>query len=88
MTDLSAVSTGDYLAGLEATRDAIVADLRVCESYRDRASLYNRLESVMKLIKEAKPVEQKGDAVDEIAARRAARRAGAAKASGRTKRSS
>ena len=32
MTDLSAVSSGDYLAALEATRDAIVADLGACES--------------------------------------------------------
>ena len=87
MSDLTPVTTGDYLAGLEATRDAIVADLRVCASYRDRASLYNRLESVMKLIKEAKPVERKGDAVDEIAQRRAARRSGSAKPAGRAKRS-
>ena len=87
MTDLSAVTSGDFLAGLEATRDAIVADLDACESMRDKAALYNRLESVMKLIKEAKPVKQEGDAVDEIAKRRAARRAGTAKAPARAKRS-
>lgn len=87
MTDLSAVSSGDYLAALEATRDAIVADLGACESMRDKAALYNRLESTLKLINDAKPPEQKGDAVDEIARRRAARRSRPAAASGRAKRS-
>ena len=88
MTDLSAVTSGDYLAGLQAARDAIVSDLAACESMRDKAALYGRLESTLKLIEAAKPAEQKGDAVDEIAKRRAARRASAAKSSGRAKRSS
>ena len=88
MTDLSAVTSGDYLAALEATRDAIVADLGACESMRDKAALYNRLESTLKLIKDAKPAEQKGDAVDEIAKRRAARRSRTPAAAGRAKRSS
>lgn len=88
MTDLSAVSSGDYVAALEATRDAIVADLRDCESMRDKAALYNRLESTLKLINDARPAEQKGDAVDEIAKRRAARRAGGAAGKGRAKRTS
>lgn len=87
MTDLSAVSSGDYLAGLQATRDAIVADLGRAESMRDRAALYNRLESTLKLINDAKPPEQKGDAVDEIAKRRAARRSRSTAASDRSKRS-
>ena len=87
MTDLSAVTSGDYLAALEATRDAIVADLGACESMRDKAALYNRLESTLKLIKDAKPAEQKGDALDEIAQRRAARRTSAAKSPARAKRS-
>lgn len=88
MSDLSAVTSGDYLAALEATRDAIVADLEVCESMRDKAALYNRLESTLRLIHEAKPAEQKGDALDEIAQRRAARRTSAAKSPSRAKRSS
>ena len=87
MTDLAAVTSGDYLAALEATRDAIVADLGACESMRDKAALYNRLESTLRLINDAKPPEQKGDAVDEIAKRRAARRAGTAKPPSRAKRS-
>lgn len=88
MSDLSAVSSGDYLAGLQATRDAIVADLALCESMRDKAALYNRLESVMKLINDAKPPEQKGDAVDEIAQRRATRRSRTAATASGSKRSS
>lgn len=80
MTDLSPVLSGDYVKGLEATRDAIVTDLELCESMRDKAALYNRLESVLKLINDAKPAEQKGDAVDEIARRRAARRSRTASA--------
>lgn len=87
MSDLSAVSSGDYVAALEATRDAIVADLGECTSMRDKAALYNRLESTLKLINDAKPPEQKGDAVDEIAKRRAARRAGPSSRPGRAKRS-
>lgn len=86
MTDLSAVSSGDYLAGLEATRDAIVADLGTCDSMRDKAALYNRLESVLKLINEAKPEEKSGDGIDEIAARRTARRSGTASTADRSKR--
>lgn len=88
MTDLSAVSTGSYIEALQATRDAIVADLGACDSMRDKAALYNRLESTLRLIEAAKPPEQKGDAVDEIARRRAARRAGSAKSAGRAKRTS
>lgn len=88
MTDLSVVSTGDYLTALEATRDAIVSDLMACESMRDKAALYNRLESTLKLISEAKPKEQVGDAIDEIAARRAARRPRPASRPSRAKQSS
>ena len=75
MPDLSAVTSGSYLEGLIATRDAIVYDLAACESMRDKAALYLRLADVMERIEAARPTEQKGDAVDEIAARRAARRA-------------
>lgn len=85
VADLSPVTSGDYLTALTATRDAIVADLAACESMRDKAALYGRLESTLKLIEAAKPAEQKGDVVDEIAKRRAARRASPASAAGRTK---
>lgn len=75
MSDLSPVLTGDYVKGLEATRDAIVADLAACESMRDKAALYLRLADTMERINAANPAEEKGDVVDEIAARRATRRA-------------
>lgn len=68
------MTSADYLTALEATRDAIVADLDECESMRDRAALYNRLESVLGSIKDARPKEAAGDAIDEIARRRSARR--------------
>lgn len=75
---LSPVNEGSQLDGLLAVRAAIVSDLEACESMRDKAALYLRLSNVMERIEEIKPVERKGDAVDEIAKRRAARRASAA----------
>jgi len=78
MSDLSPVNDGSQLEGLVAVRASIVADLEACESMRDKAALYLRLQNVMERIEDIKPVEKKGDAVDEIAKRRAARRASAA----------
>ena len=80
------ITSGDYLASLEATRDAIAADLAVCESMRDKAALYLRLSDVLAKLEEAKPQTARGDVVDEIAARRAARRSGAAQDPARAKR--
>lgn len=84
---MSGMNSADYLTALEAMRDAIVADLEVCESMRDRAALYNRLEPVLKAIKDSRPKEAVGDGIDEIAARRSARRTSATKSSSRAKRS-
>lgn len=83
---VDAVKSGDLLAALEATRDQIAADLEVCESMRDKAALYARLTDVLARIEAVRPPVAKGDAVDEIAARRVARRAGPAKGSSRAKR--
>lgn len=80
---VSDLASDDYLTALKATRDAIVADLQACESMRDKAAFYARLESTLRLIESAKPAEQKGDVVDEIAKRRAARRSRPAAAAGR-----
>lgn len=80
------VAAGVTLASLEAMRDQIAADLLDCESMRDKAALYLRLADVLKSIEELRPPTVKGDAVDEIAARRSARRAGPAAGSARTKR--
>lgn len=74
---IEVVASGDYLATLRATRDRIAADLEACESMRDKAALYLRMADVLQRIEDAKPQEQKGDVVDEITQRRAARRASA-----------
>lgn len=49
-----------------------------------RAPLFARLESVIEQIAELSPSEKAGDPVDEIAKRRAARGAGAAKGAARS----
>lgn len=72
------VAGGVTLATLEAMRDQIAADLECCEQMRDKAALYLRLADVVKTIEEYRPPAVEGDSVDEIAARRAARRSGAA----------
>jgi uncharacterized protein HemX len=68
------VAAGNTLKSLEAMRDQIASDLDACNSMRDKASLYLRLADVIKSIDEVRPAETKGDAVDEIAARRSSRR--------------
>lgn len=70
------VTSGNHLAALEAMRDQIAADITASDSMRDRAALYLRLSDVLSKIEESRPAEAKGDPVDEIAKRRAARRAG------------
>lgn len=81
------IATGDLLKSLEGIRDQIAVDLDACESMRDRVALYLRLESVLARIEEAKP-DAKGDVVDEIAARRSARRSGDGPDSSRSGKSS
>jgi hypothetical protein len=85
MTIAESVSTDELLPGLQAVRDQIVADLEICASMRDRAALYARLVDVLKTIEDIRPQTSKGDVVDEIARRRAARRASAAKSAPRAK---
>jgi hypothetical protein len=80
------IRAGDTLTSLEAVRDQIAADLQFCDSMRDKAALYLRLADVLRSIDELRPATVKGDAVDEIAARRAARGAGPAPRAARTKR--
>lgn len=70
----------DPKAALENLRDAIRRDLDACESMRDRAALYARLTVVLKDLRELESTagtDEKGDRVDEIAKRRAARGRGA-----------
>lgn len=81
------VAAGNTLESLEAIRDQIARDIESCESMRDKAALYLRLADVIGSIQTMRPAAAEGDSVDEIAARRAARRAGAAKRSPRARRS-
>lgn len=81
------VGSGDTLAALEAMRDQIAADLLDCDAKRDKAALYLRLADTLARIEELRPDTAKGDTVDEIAARRAARRAGPASRPPRANRS-
>lgn len=78
--------SGDRLMTLRALRDHLAASIDACESMRDLAALSGRLQSVLEEIAQLAPPEQKGDAVDEIAQRRNARRS-AAPGKARAKRS-
>lgn len=82
------LKTNELVASLEALRDEIAADLDVCQSMRDKAALYMRMVDVLARLEDARPIQSKGDAVDEIAARRAARRSGTSAYSSRAKHSS
>lgn len=80
-------SSGDRLRTLCDLRDLLARQIEACDSLRDLASLSGRLQSVLEQISELEPKKAEGDGVDEIAARRAARRSGAAKGAARPKRS-
>lgn len=80
--------SGDHLATLRDLRDLIARQIEACDSLRDLASLSGRLQAVLDQIAELEPKKAEGDGIDEIARRRAARRTGAAPATGRAKRPS
>jgi hypothetical protein len=71
----SVVQAGDYAASLAALRDYIATQLDSCDSKRDAAALTARLADVLERI-EAIPTRAEVSAADEVAQRRAARRAG------------
>lgn len=81
-------SSGDRLATLRDLRDLLATQIQACDSLRDLASLSGRLQAVMDQIAVLEPKKAEGDGIDEIAARRAARRTVPAKSSARPKRSS
>lgn len=83
-----AAASNDRLATLVALRNTLARSIDECESMRDLAALSRQMTDVLAQIDAVAPPEQKGDAVDEIAARRAARRSGSATGAGRTKRTS
>lgn len=78
----------DRLTALEVLRDTLAASIENCESLRDLASLSREYRAVMAEIDDLAPPEKKGDAIDEIAQRRAARRSTSTKSTGRAKRTS
>lgn len=82
----SAEPEATRLDRLNTLRDTLSASIAECESMRDLASLSREYRAVMAEIEQLRPAEKKGDAVDEIAQRRAARRSSAAPSPARTKR--
>lgn len=75
MSLFDAAASGDRLAALEALRDHIAGLVGASDSARDVAALSGQLTMVLKQIEEIQGKEPaKVSAVDEIAARRKARR--------------
>jgi hypothetical protein len=77
-TVAAATREGGRLESLVALRDTLAHSIDSCDSLRDLASLSRQLTDVLAQIESLLPAESKGDDVDEIAARRAARRASSA----------
>jgi len=77
MTLRDSAASGNRLAALRDLRDVLADQIMLCESPRDLAALSRQLTDVLQQIDAATPAKPKGDAVDEITARRAARGAGA-----------
>lgn len=80
---LEAAQSDDRLEALIAMRDTLAQAIDACESMRDLAALNRQLMDVLKEIAELAPDAKAGDPIDDLASRRAARRAGAAKGSRR-----
>ena len=80
-----ATEEGTRLDRLNVLRDTLESSIANCESLRDLAALSREYRAVMAEIEQLRPAEKKGDAVDEIAQRRAARRSGATKGEARSK---
>lgn len=70
-------NTGNRLATLRELRDRIALQIDSTDSARDVAALAQRLMDVLEQIEQLDPAER-GDTVDEITARRRARRGGSA----------
>lgn len=81
-----AAETNDRLTTLVALRNTLANAIDECDSPRDLSSLSRQMSAVLVEIEALAPPEQKGDVVDEIADRRAARGAGTAKGASRAKR--
>ena len=80
MSGLVAASGDGELVALRALRDSLAAQLDECESARDYAALSLRFMDALSRISELESAQPKreGTKLDELAKRRAARRAGTA----------
>lgn len=78
---IESASSGDRLKALEDLRDVLALNIDSCESARDLSSLSARLQSVLEEISTLNKHTGAGDGIDEIAERRAARRASPTKGS-------
>lgn len=87
MTLHEVAATGDRVLTLKALRDVLASEIDDCESGRDLAALSRQMTLVLAEIAELAPTDEV-DAVDEIAARRNARRSGSPSGTPRAKRSS
>ena len=76
------------VATLQAMRDVLATAVDTCESPRDLPALTRQLADVLRQLEDLAPPSVEVDDVDEIAQRRAARHASAAKGASRAKRSS
>lgn len=77
----AAVATGDYRTSLVAIRDHLAERLHQCKYPKDAAPLARELRECLAEIEKI-PAEMTGDGVDDVAAKRAARRAAGLAASG------
>lgn len=78
----------DRLNRLLSSRDILAQAVAECESARDLAALSREYRAVLAEIEQLAPAESKGDDIDEIAQRRAARRSSPAANPPRARRSS
>ena len=80
MADLVTAASEGELSALRALRDDLARQLEDCESGRDYAALSLRFMDALERITEleSRAPKQEGTKYDELARRRAARRAGAA----------
>ena len=86
MSVSEAESTGNRLAVLEALRARLANEIDACESAKDLPALVLRMTDILTQL-DSMPSSEQVSAADEIAERRAARRAGRAKDSSRSPRS-
>jgi hypothetical protein len=81
-----AVSTGNRVVVLEALRSRLAQEIDLCDSPKELPALVLRLTDVLTQL-DSMPSTEQVSAADEIAERRASRRAGRAKDSARSTRS-